>query len=146
MSFSPTANFFAISPDGRYLAFVATHAQVASVWVRPIDSLEARPLKGTEGARHVFWSPDSRFIGFFSAGGFIKKIAVSGGPPQTLATGTATVTGATWSRDGVILFSSLASPIQRLPADGNEAPTAVTTFSDTHATAAADAFLSVFPA
>ena len=72
-----------------------------------------------------------RFIGFSSAGGFIKKVAVTGGPPQTLATGTATVTGATWSRDDVILFSSLASPIQRLPARGSEAPNSVTTFTNT---------------
>ena len=129
VSFSADARFVAISPDGRYLAFVATNAKIATVWVRPIDSLDARPLKGTEGARQVFWSPDSRFIGFFSAGGFIKKVAVTGGPPQTLATGTATVTGATWSRDDVILFSSLAAPIQRLPARGSEAPTAVTTFT-----------------
>jgi eukaryotic-like serine/threonine-protein kinase len=130
VSFSPTANFYAISPDGRYLAFVATSAQVATVWVRPLDSLDARPLKGTEGARQVFWSPDSRFIGFFSAGGFIKKIPVSGGPPQTLAAGTASGTGATWNSDGVILFSSLASPIQRLAATGNEPPIAVTAFTE----------------
>ena len=51
VSFSAASNFVAISPDGRYLAFVATHAQIATVWVRPIDSLDARPLKGTEGAR-----------------------------------------------------------------------------------------------
>ena len=99
------------------MAFVASHQQVAQVWIRPIDSLDARPLKGTGGARQVFWSPDGRFVGFFAAGGLIKKVAVTGGPPQTLVTGTASVTGATWNRDGVILFSSLASPIQRITDD-----------------------------
>jgi hypothetical protein len=127
VSFMPMANFFAISPDGRQVAFVASYLQVASVWVRPIDSLDARPLKGTEGARNVFWSPDSRFIGFFAAGGFVKTVALTGGPPYTLAAGMPSGTGGTWNRDGVILFSSLGSPLQRLPAAGNEAPVPVTT-------------------
>ncbi len=57
---------FAPSPDGRKLAFVGRSGDgVARVWVRSLDTLEARPLDGTEGAYNFpFWSPDSRFIGF----------------------------------------------------------------------------------
>ena len=95
VSFSAAANFVAISPDGRYLAFVATHAQIATVWVRPIDSLDARPLKGTEGARQVFWSPDSRFIGFFSA----RRLHQEGRRDRRTATDTGNRHGDSNGRD-----------------------------------------------
>ena len=75
----------ALSPDGRWLAFVASMGEgKRSLWLRPLDSLAARALPGTEGAIHPFWSPDSRALAFF-AQGKLKKIEVSGGPPQILS-------------------------------------------------------------
>jgi hypothetical protein len=72
---------FALSPDGHRLAYIALDSDGKSVmWVRPIDSLRASPLAGTEGAAFPFWSPDSRFIGF-SANHKLKKIEVSGALP-----------------------------------------------------------------
>ena len=127
VAFSPTSNFMSVSPDGRYLAFIAYNANgLPFVWVRASDSLEAQQLPGTENARHPFWSPDSRHVGFFAAGGLIKKVPVGGGPPQTLITALATATGATWNRDGTILFSSLQGPIRRISASGASTPVAVT--------------------
>jgi hypothetical protein len=73
----------AVSPDGSHLAFTAATGGKLQLWVRPFDSPEARPLAGTQDARLPFWSPDSRFIGFF-ADGRLKKIEVTGGPVQTL--------------------------------------------------------------
>src|SRR6266536_1931073 len=96
----------ALSPDGRRLAFVAFFEGRDLLWVRSLDSLSAQALPGTEGASGAslpFWSPDSRFIGFF-AGGKLKKIDASGGPPQTLC--DAAASGGTWNRDGVILFAT----------------------------------------
>ena len=55
----------------------------AQLWIRPLDSLTGHPLPGTDDASQTFWSPDSRFLGFF-AQGKLKKIDVSGGPPQAL--------------------------------------------------------------
>ena len=68
------------------LAFTASGKAAASLfwWVRALDSLEARALAGTEDAMYPFWSPDSRFPGGWSAGGKLKKIDASRGPPQTL--------------------------------------------------------------
>jgi hypothetical protein len=58
-----------ISPDGRSLAFNALDsAAVQSIWVRRMNSLDAQRLPGTEGATLPFWSPDSRFLAFFSGG------------------------------------------------------------------------------
>jgi eukaryotic-like serine/threonine-protein kinase len=73
-----------LSPDGRNLVFVAVSGGKNQLWVRPIDSLESRLLSGTEEATFPFWSPDSRFIGFF-AEGRLKKIELSTGTVQTLA-------------------------------------------------------------
>src|SRR6185436_12600068 len=66
-------------------------------------SVDMKPLAGTENGVQPFWSPDSRFIGFY-AGGKLKRIDVSGGPAQTLCD-TRTTTGGTWNRDGVIVFT-----------------------------------------
>jgi serine/threonine protein kinase/Tol biopolymer transport system component len=116
---------FAISPDGLRLVFVATDATGKSLlWVRPIDSMTAQPLSGTDEAALPFWSPDSRFIGFF-ASGKLKKIEVTGGTVQTLC-GSIVPRGGTWNADGVILFSpSPNDPIYRVAAAGG-APTTVT--------------------
>ena len=94
----------ALSPDGRRLAFLAPTAERKNLlWVRPLNGMAAQPLAGTDGAAYPFWSPDSRFLGFF-AGGKLKKIDASGGPPQVLCD-TQEGRGGTWNRDGVILFS-----------------------------------------
>ncbi|HEX8713891.1 MAG TPA: protein kinase, partial [Terracidiphilus sp.] len=95
-----------ISPDGHTLAFVAATGsdRPRTLWLRPLDHLTAQPIPGTEGALLPFWSPDSQQIGFFTTDGKLKKIAISAGLPQTLC--DAKGAGATWNREGVILFSN----------------------------------------
>jgi Tol biopolymer transport system component len=112
---------FALSPDGLRLAYVAQNADgKALLWVRPLDSLQAQPLVGTEDAGYPFWSPDSRYVGFF-AGGKLKKIDASGGPSLTLCDAP-NPRGATWNQEGVILFSpDIFSPLFRVPATGGTA-------------------------
>jgi Tol biopolymer transport system component len=101
---------FAISPDGRTLAFTAQSKGNIVLWVRPLDSLEAKPLPGTEHASQPFWSPDSRTIGFFTPAK-LKTIGVTGGPTQDI-TDVVVGRGASWSRDGVIVFNP--RPLGRL--------------------------------
>jgi Tol biopolymer transport system component len=85
--------------------------------VRPLNAVEARVLPGTEGTTRPFWSPDSSQLGFFS-GGKLKKIAVSGGPPQTICDAPTGADGA-WNEDGVILYDGQGSdPIMRVSAAG----------------------------
>ena len=94
----------ALSPDGTRLAFIAANSEGKNVlWIRPLSGLAAQPMAGTERAAYPFWSPDSRFVGFF-AGGKLKKIDASGGPPQILCDAQL-ARGGTWSPEGVILFS-----------------------------------------
>jgi len=114
----------AISPDGRRLAFAAGSGGKQMLWIRPLESLTAQPLAGTEGAAQPFWSPDSRYVGFF-ADGKLKKIEASGGPPQALCAAPA-ARGGSWSREGVIVFAANASEgLSRVSAAGG-APTPVT--------------------
>ena len=120
-------NSLAISPDGKWLAFVGGDAGGKSLlWIRPMDSLAARPLPGTEEARFPFWSPESRLIGFF-AGGKLKKIDPAGGAPQTLCDAD-DARGGAWSADGVILFApGFRTPLFRVSAAGGTTK-AVTAF------------------
>jgi DNA-binding winged helix-turn-helix (wHTH) protein/Tol biopolymer transport system component len=112
---------FALSPDGRQLAYVATADGQSRLWVRQLASTTARSLTITEGgAAYPFWSPDSRSIGFFS-GGKLNRIEASGGSPKVVAEAKSG-RGGTWNADGVILFSPTpASPLFRVPASGGEA-------------------------
>ncbi len=119
---------FAVSPDGRHLAFAATGSDgVARLWIRDLDSLEVRALSNSYPASvlaHVvppfFWSPDSRFIGFQS-GGKLAKIEISGGPAQTLCEVQGTVVGGSWNRNGVIVFADSTSGLMQVSAAGGVA-------------------------
>src|SRR5574341_960621 len=97
----------AVSPDGNWLALTAATGSKVQLWVRALASSEAKPFEGAEGATYPFWSPDSRFIGFF-ADGKLKKVEVSGGLPATLCD-VGIGTGGAWNREGVILFSALGT-------------------------------------
>ena len=91
------------SPDGRYVAFVGGSAgALTSLWIRSLDSVESKPLAGTEGGIGPVWSPDTRWIAFY-VDGKVKKISPSGGSPQTIAD----VPGfqdAAWGPQGDIIF------------------------------------------
>src|SRR5262249_56540603 len=102
-TFVRESNPSSISPDGKHLALVATMSGIARLYVRDLDSVTPRVLAGTEGAADPFWSPDSRFIGFF-ASGKLKKIAVAGGPPVRISDATSGP-GGSWNHDGVLIFA-----------------------------------------
>ena len=111
----------ALSPDGRRIAFAAISDNEPRLWIRDLDSLEARLIPTSEGARFPFWSPDSRSVGFF-AGSDLKRVEAAGGPVGTVAAGAvvhAAARGASWSREDLILFSAFAAaPLSAVPAAG----------------------------
>jgi serine/threonine protein kinase len=110
-----------ISPNGSYVAFAATGKDGKfTLWVRALDSVEARALPDTEGAYFPFWSPDSNSIGFF-ADGKLKSINVQIGSPVVLCDAP-DGRGGTWSTNGEILFTPGAtSPLLRVKATGGPA-------------------------
>jgi Tol biopolymer transport system component len=113
-----TVHSFAISPDGRALVIAAAANGKRQLWLRALDALQAQPMPFTEDATYPFWSPDSRYIGFF-AQGKLKKVAASGGPAQSLCDAPVG-RGGSWNRDDVILFTPNATgiSIQRVAAAG----------------------------
>jgi Tol biopolymer transport system component len=118
---------FAISPDGRQLAFVAIDKDGQErLWLRPLASADARVLAGTESAVSPFWSPDSRTVAFFTVSE-LKRIDIAGGAAQTICRTSGGPGGGAWSEQQVILFSvTSARGVFRVPATGGE-PQAVTT-------------------
>jgi len=114
----------ALSPDGTMLAFVMTDtAGSSSLWIRDLDSDEPRRLADTEGAEYPFWSPDSRFVGFYVPGK-MKKVLSTGGPPFVICDAP-NGRGGSWSRDDVILFSGRfdRTGIDRVSAGGGPVTT-----------------------
>jgi eukaryotic-like serine/threonine-protein kinase len=111
----------ALSPDGTHLAYVATQGGTQQLYLRAMDSLEARPIPDTEGAVNPFFSPDGQWVGFF-AGGKLRKVSVSGG--AALILGDAAYSGgASWGSQGMIAFTPTTniSALQQVP-DAGGAP------------------------
>jgi serine/threonine protein kinase len=116
---------FALSPDGRQIAYVASDDKASRLWLRSLSATTAQPLAGTEGSSYPFWSPDSHSIGFF-AGGALKRLDLGGGAPQTLAPAS-NGSGGTWNANGVIVFApNITGPLMRVSITGGAA-TPVTT-------------------
>jgi Tol biopolymer transport system component len=115
----------AVSPDGSKIAFVAARAHGAVyLWVRPLNSLHARELAGTEGAFMPFWSPDSRSLAYF-AGGKLKTVSTDGGTPTELCAAPQG-RGGSWNVEGTILFApDFETTLAKVPASGGT-PTPVT--------------------
>jgi eukaryotic-like serine/threonine-protein kinase len=112
----PSAQF-AMSPDGRSLAFVASDASgTPHIWIRELGSIVPRRVSGTAKATYPFWSPDSRSLGFFSEGK-LRRVELDGSPSRELAP-VSIGRGGTWGPDGTILFGNESDgPLWRVKAD-----------------------------
>jgi Tol biopolymer transport system component/predicted Ser/Thr protein kinase len=109
----------AVSPDGTMIAFVATTAGRAQLWIRRLDSADARPLPGTEGAFYPFWSPDSQWIAFFTPDK-LMKIGVAGGAPRMICTTIPRALGGSWGANDQIVVTGVQNDgaIQRVAGSG----------------------------
>jgi serine/threonine protein kinase/Tol biopolymer transport system component len=95
----------ALSPDGRFLAFAASHEGVQRLYLRDLTTGDLREIAGTDGAVQPFWSPDGMALAFF-ADRSLKRVARDGGQPLTLAPAGLVPLGGDWSRDDVIVFTA----------------------------------------
>lgn len=119
---------FALSPDGRVLAYTA-----GGLWIRALAEVEPVLVQGTGGANMPFFSPDGRWIGFYQ-GGTLKRVPATGGLPTTVGgtTGDGIVAanwGATWRNDSTIIFVGDGVRLWEAPV-GEGAPSPVTEISD----------------
>jgi Tol biopolymer transport system component len=125
------SKYAALSPDGRHVVFQTSTGANGRLWLRAMDSIAAQPLTGTEGAAlGEFWSPDSRFVAFFSYDNKLKKIDIDGGPPITICD-VGSPRGGSWGRQGEIVFAPFyLGPLYRVPASGGVS-TPVTSLDET---------------
>ena len=120
--FSSSGGAVALSPDGRYLAFIAADAAGRDqMWLRPLDSRESVRLPGTEDSSQPFWSADSRSIAF-AAHGSLRRIAVPGGESVAICPlpGSVALAGS-WSSQDMILFAVGGKGIFEVSASGGTA-------------------------
>jgi len=118
----------ALSPDGMHLAYVARQGGGAPLlYLRPMDGFEAHAIPGTEDAVNPFFSPDGRSLGFF-AGTKLKKVAVNGGPAQTLGE-VPMGRGASWSEQGMIATAPTNNSSLRQMSDAGGSLQPVTRFN-----------------
>jgi len=111
----------AVSPDGQELAFIglAPNNQ-RQLWLRPLNSLSATKLAGTELVDSAFWGPDGKSLAFFSSGN-LKVLDIQAGTLRTVCNTIVGRSSGTWSQNGVILFESAKRrEIYRVPASGGE--------------------------
>ena len=98
----------AVSPDGKKLVYVASGGSgIQQLYLRAMDSLEARPIAGTEGGSSPFFSPDGQWVGFF-AQGKLKKVPIPGGATLTLCDAPG-FRGAAWGPNNSIIITQLVS-------------------------------------
>jgi DNA-binding beta-propeller fold protein YncE len=118
----------AITPDGSRIIYRGTK----QLLVRALDQLEPEVLSGLGAPHGVFVSPDGQWVGFFDGNPWLKKVAMTGGPPLTITRtdGSAPAEaprGATWGPDGTIVYATTApaTGLLRVSAAGGD-PTVLT--------------------
>ncbi|MEP7148486.1 MAG: hypothetical protein ABI857_06350 [Acidobacteriota bacterium] len=115
-------DFAVISPDGQKIAFSAVVAGKSMLYVRDLDSTDAKLLPGSENPIEPFWSPDSRSVAYGSDGK-LKRSDLSGGNGQVLCD-AARIVGGSWNKDGVIIFApDYRARIAQVSAKGGEPQT-----------------------
>jgi predicted Ser/Thr protein kinase len=123
----------ALSPDGRTVAFVATASGTTELWVGTLDGTAAWLIPGTEGAAYPFWSPDGKFVAFFTTGK-LQRVDLAGGRPIAICDANRGYGGA-WTSDGQIVFGAIGFGLRLVSASGGT-PSALTTLDASRSEAA----------
>jgi Tol biopolymer transport system component len=104
------------------LVFVGDTNGESRLWVRRLDSPDARPLPGTERAYFPFWSPDSKTVAFFTtAPPEIKRIAIAGGAPVAITKAQPNYSGGAWGNDDTLILGDRGgAQLLKVSATGGE--------------------------
>ena len=121
----------AISPDGQWVAFhgVSSDPNRRGLYLRPIGGLESTLVVRDVIGSSPFFSPDSKWLGFW-ANNAIWKVPVVGGKREQICDIPEELRGASWGDDGAIVFTASdgqrGGQLWRVPATGGTS-TLVTT-------------------
>jgi eukaryotic-like serine/threonine-protein kinase len=114
----PDRTAIALSPDGRTLVFRGSGFNISpdgrnqtALFIRPLDSLAARPIVTTTGADSPFFSPDGSSIGYIDNGELRRVPATAGDVTATTVTPLPNrrqrIDGASWADQGFIVFATV---------------------------------------
>ena len=117
----------AISPDGRYVAYVTRRGESWGLTLRALDSLEAKAIDVVGRPSRPFFSPDSAWLAFATEHPRgLMRVAVSGGAPVWISSLVGNPRGVSWSRQGFVFTQDSSSGLFRIARTG-DSPQALTT-------------------
>ena len=122
---------FAISPAGDTVVFAVDPSRGETLYRRDLDGVNTVPIPGTERGDAPFFSPDGRWVGFYvTTEATLKRVSLSGGEPEPVASSASNLLGASWGPDETIVFATGSTPgLMRVPTSGG-VPEPITTMSD----------------
>src|SRR5712692_8709828 len=121
----PDAPALDLSPDGRYIAYVAQASGQQAIYLRPVDQFGAKPVPGTENGVAPFFSPDGDWLGFI-ADGKLKKVPLRGGPAVVVCD-VQVAAKASWGKNGFIVVRPIFGTGLSLVSAKGGTPSVVTT-------------------
>ena len=108
-----------VSPDGRHITYV--EAPNGQLWVRALDQETARLVPGATRVYQVFWSPDSRYVGYSVGMRDLMRIPLEGGVASRIAKLAGDFRRASWSPDGNTILYADTTGLYTVPATGGAA-------------------------
>ena len=121
----------AISPDGRSIAYCGRRKGKIQLYIRRLDQRDTTPLDGTDGAYDPFFSPDGKWLGYFS-GDQMRKIDLHGGVSIPLGHSIESRSGSWTSDEGIVFAPTFASPLMRVAPSGGTPQPVSSIDSDKH--------------
>jgi serine/threonine-protein kinase len=109
-----SGTMIAVSPDGQTLAYRAAR-DAMRLYIRRIDQFDATIVGDVGAGEAPFFSADGQSIAYV-VNNMLKRVAITGGPAETIATLTEPSRGGDWSQDGTIVLAG--NSLSLVPAAG----------------------------
>jgi serine/threonine protein kinase len=119
--FTSSARTIGVSPDSRRLAYIGIRSGSRQVYIRSLDQSEATPVRNSDGATALFFSPDGQSIGLINAAGVLRAISLADGVSTTIAEDANFIYGGAWLPGDRIVFGRSAGGLWQVGRSGGTA-------------------------